>query len=64
MIRMQELYNHPVIGKALGPLLLRLLGAEDRAARILFTGEDLARTRHMSFDELAEEALAVKYTQA
>jgi len=64
MIRMQELYNHPVIGKAFGPLLLRLLGAEDRAARILFTGEDLARTQHMSFDELAEEALAVKYTQA
>lgn len=61
MIKAQELYNHPVIGKVLGRVLLRALGAEDRAARILFTQEELARTQQMSFDELAEEALAVKY---
>ncbi|MBL9018791.1 MAG: ferritin-like domain-containing protein [Myxococcales bacterium] len=61
MIKAQELYNHPVIGKVLGPVLLRALGAEDRAARILFTQEELARTQRMSFDELAEEAIAVKY---
>ncbi|MBV8761985.1 MAG: diiron oxygenase [Deltaproteobacteria bacterium] len=62
MIGFQDLYNHPVIGKVLGRVLLRLLGAEDRAARILFTKEELARTERMSFDELAEEALAVKYS--
>jgi hypothetical protein len=62
MIGFQEAYNHPVLGKLLGRLLLRLLGAEDRAARILFTQEELARTQQMSFDELAEEALAVKYS--
>lgn len=61
MIKFQELYNHPVIGKLFGRLLLRALGAEDRAARILFTQEELARTQRMSFDELAEEAIAVKY---
>ncbi len=61
MIKAQELYNHPIAGRVLGPVLLRLLGAEDRAARILFTKEELARTQQMSFDELAEEALAVKY---
>ena len=61
MIKAQELYNHPVIGKLLGRVLLRALGAEDRAARILFTQEELARTQQMSFEELAEEALAVKY---
>ena len=61
MIKAQELYNHPVIGKVLGRVLLRALGAEDRAARILFTQEELARTQQMSFEELAEEALAVKY---
>jgi hypothetical protein len=42
-------------------LLLHALGADDRAARILFTREDLARSGQMSFDELAEEALAAKY---
>jgi hypothetical protein len=62
IISMQELYNRPVVGKVFGRLLLRVLGAEDRAARILFTQDDLARTQRMSFDELAEEALAVKYS--
>jgi hypothetical protein len=62
IIFMQELYNRPVVGKVFGRLLLRALGAEDRAARILFTQDELARTQRMSFDELAEEALAVKYS--
>ena len=61
MIALQAAYNHPVIGRVFGPLLLRALGAEERAARIQFTREELARTQRMSFDELAEEALAVKY---
>ena len=62
MIGLQNAYNHPVYGRILGRVLLRVLGAEDRAARILFTQEELARTQQMSFDELAEEALAVKYS--
>lgn len=62
MIKMQELYNRPIIGKLFGRVFLRVLGAEDRAARILFTQEELKRTMGMSFDELAEEALAVKYS--
>ncbi len=62
MIKVQEAYNHPILGKVLGRFLLRALGAEERAARILFTPEELARTQQMSFDELAEEAIAVKYS--
>jgi rubrerythrin len=62
MIGLQGLYNRPVIGKVLGRVLLRALGAEDRAARILFTQAELERTQRMSFDELAEEALAIKYS--
>jgi hypothetical protein len=62
MIGAQAAYNHPVIGKIFGPILLRALGAEDRAARILFTQEELRRTQQMSFEELAEEALAAKYS--
>jgi hypothetical protein len=57
----QGAYNHPVVGRVFGPLLLRLLGADERAAKILFTPEELARAQRMSFDELAEEAIAVKY---
>jgi hypothetical protein len=62
MIAAQAAYNHPLAGRFLGPLLLRALGAEDRAARILFTRDELDRARRMSFDELADEALAAKYS--
>jgi hypothetical protein len=62
IVAAQTAYNHPIMGRLLSPLLLRALGAEDRAARILFTQEELARTQRMSFDELAEEALAAKYS--
>ena len=62
MIVMQSAYNAPIIGKLFGRILLRLLGAEDRAARFLYTPEELERTRRMSWDELAEDALAAKYS--
>jgi hypothetical protein len=62
MLALQDLYNRPILGKIFGGVLLRALGAEDRAARILFTKDELERTQRMSFDELAEEALAVKYS--
>jgi hypothetical protein len=62
MLASQRLYNHPVIGKLLGRVLLRMMGAEDRIARILYTEDELARTQRMSFDELAEEAVAAKYS--
>ena len=61
MIKMQELYNRPILGKVFGRVFLRVLGAEDRAARILFTQDELNKTMRMSFDELAEEAIAAKY---
>jgi hypothetical protein len=62
MLTTQVLYNTPIIGKLLGRGLLRVLGAEDRAARFLYTSAELERTRRMSFDEMAEDALAAKYT--
>jgi hypothetical protein len=61
MLGTQALYNHPVAGKLFGSLLLRALGADDRAARFLFTREELEKSQRMSFEELAEEAVAAKY---
>jgi hypothetical protein len=61
MLGMQALYNHPVVGKLFGGLLLRGLGADDRAAKFLFTREELERSQRMSFEELAEEAVSAKY---
>jgi hypothetical protein len=62
MCTVQDLYNHPIAGRVFGPVLLRALGAEDRAARFLYTKQELARSNEMSFEELAEEALAAKYS--
>ncbi len=62
MITAQNAYNHPVIGRLFGRVLLRMLGAVPRAATILFTDDELERTKRMSFDELAEDALAAKYS--
>jgi hypothetical protein len=59
---MQRVYNTPVVGKLFGRVLLRALGADDRSAQYLFTDEELARSQKMSFDELAEDALAAKYS--
>ncbi len=62
MIGFQNAYNHPVLGKVFGPLLLRALGAEDRAAKILYTKQELERAQRMSFEQLADEALGAKYS--
>ncbi len=56
MIGAQRAYNHPVVGKLFGRVLLRALGADPRVAKILFTEQELARSQAMSFDELAREA--------
>ena len=58
----QRVYNTPVVGPLFGGAILRALGADDRSARYLFTEDELARSQRMSFDELAEDALAAKYS--
>jgi hypothetical protein len=62
MVVMQNLYNNPIIGRVFGRVLLRALGAVPSAARVLFTESELARSQRMSFDEMADDALAAKYS--
>jgi hypothetical protein len=62
MLAVQNAYNHPVAGKLLGGLLLRVLGADEQVGKILFTPEELARSQRQSFEEMAEDALAAKYS--
>jgi hypothetical protein len=61
IIGLQDLYNRPVVGRVLGRILLRALGATPHAARYLYTDAELARAQQMTFDELADDALAAKY---
>lgn len=60
MLLVQDAFNHPVIGKLAGPLLLRIAGGDRRTIARLFDDDELARAQRMSFDELAEDALAAK----
>ncbi len=62
MLAVQNAYNHRIVGRIIGPLLLRIAGGDERTIRRLFTDDELARARAMSFDELAEDALAAKLT--
>lgn len=61
MLAMQDVLQTPV-GRLFKGVLLRIMGGDERAVQVLYTDEDLARTREMSFDEMAEEALAAKLT--
>jgi hypothetical protein len=53
------------MGRALlGRVLTRVAGMEPRFMENIPTPDEMARAGRMSFDELAEEALAVKDTPA
>ncbi len=60
MTTMQNLFNTPVVGQVFEPILLRVLGVDKSLAVDLFTKDELKRAQAMSFDELAEDALAAK----
>lgn len=59
--RMRILFEHPVAGPILGPAIVRLLGVDPRFLVTLYDDADAQRARKMSFDEMAEEAVSLKY---
>jgi hypothetical protein len=60
MLALQALLLHPRVGPILEPIITRIMGGERSVLQILYTDEELARAQRMSFDELAEDALAAK----
>lgn len=57
---MMALYHHPRSGPHAKAAIARIVGAEPELMEKLATEEELARAAKMSFEELADEALAVK----
>lgn len=57
----RRLYQTPVLGKAFGQVLSRLGGAPGELIVDLYSAEEAALARQMSFEELAEDALAAKF---
>lgn len=61
MYTIRDLYNTPVIGDIFGGVLSRVLGAPGRYLTDLYDEEEEQKAMKMSMDEMAEEALALKY---
>ena len=57
----QRLFNDPRVNAVAGPLLARILGADPRVIRTLYTADEKRRADAMTIDQLADEALAAKY---
>jgi len=62
MQTLQDLFNHPIAGPLFGRIVARIAGLPPRYMERLYTEDEAAKTRRMSFDALAEEALALKYS--
>jgi hypothetical protein len=57
---LQDGVNHPITGPILGSLFGRLAGPGKDMLMRMYDDEELARARRMTYDELAQEALAQK----
>lgn len=58
---MQQVFTHPVVGPWLGPAVSRAVGLDPRVIPPLYTEAEHQRAMHMSYDEMAREALEQKY---
>jgi hypothetical protein len=62
MTALQDVYNdRPILRVVVGRAIERIVGVEPELILRLYTQEERRRAERMSFDELAEEALAAKY---
>jgi hypothetical protein len=60
LMGVQRLHNLPGVRTLLGPLLAGLIGMQSRFLEQLYTEAEARRAEAMSFDEMAQAALAVK----
>jgi len=58
---LQDLHNHPITGRLFRRLAVRILGVNSEVLTTLYTPSEATRARTMSFAELADEALKLKY---
>ena len=62
MVALQDVYNdHPAIRALFGRAIERIVGVPAEVITRLATEDERRRAARMSFDDLAEEALALKY---
>ena len=59
--KLLDVYNHPVAGPLFGSIASRLAGLEPELMQRLNSADEMERARGLSFDNLAQEAIAAKY---
>jgi hypothetical protein len=64
MQSMQDAYNDPLWGPLVGGLASRALGLEPRFMKLMNSDEEMLAAARKSYDQLAEEVLAVKTASA
>lgn len=57
---LQDLFNHPVSGPLLGPLISRVMGIDPKVIRRLYSEEESWRAKQSSYETLASEAISSK----
>ncbi len=57
---LQQLADDATVGRVFRPIVERVLGVDGRVLATLYTNEEAERFRRMSFDQLADDALAQK----
>ncbi len=62
--KLVDVYNHPVAGPILSPIVSRLAGVEPELMRRMNSVAQMEQARAMSYDELAEDALRAKHETA
>jgi hypothetical protein len=61
---MQVLFNAPVVGLVFGRVIARIVGVDPRVLVELYDEAERKRANRMSFQQMAEEIVAVKYQAA
>jgi len=61
LLGLQDLHNHPIYGVVFGRLAVRILGVNPEVLRTLYTDREAEIANRMSFEDMAAEALQLKY---
>jgi hypothetical protein len=57
---LQDLFNDPIVGALVGPILARAIGLDPRVIKQLYTADEERIAHAMTIEEMAQEALQAK----
>ena len=61
LLRLKAIHENPIGKVFLGKFVIRIMGVDARVIRTLYSEDEFERHKWMSFDQMANEALAAKF---